>query len=141
MFNMYTGHLVRISWNGVYSNSFPVKNGVKQGAVISTVLICCYIGKLLFNLETKGMGCVIGKLFVGALSYADDIVLIARTSRAMRRMLFTCDSFADNCNLFSFASRYAVNFSNMFHHWVVMLCSVASDINKLLLLMMYLTVL
>ena len=33
--NMYAGHLVRISWNGVYSNSFPVKNGVKQGAVIS----------------------------------------------------------------------------------------------------------
>ena len=40
------------------------------------------------------MGCFIGKMFVSALACADDIVLIAPTSRAMRRMLFTCDSFA-----------------------------------------------
>ena len=43
-----TCHLVRISWNGVYSSSFPVKNGVKQSAMISSVLLCCYIDKLFF---------------------------------------------------------------------------------------------
>ena len=40
LLNMYTGHLVRKSWIGVYSNSFCVKNGLKQGAVISSVLFC-----------------------------------------------------------------------------------------------------
>ena len=40
LLNMYAGHSVRISWNVVYSNSFPVKNGVKHGAVISLVLFC-----------------------------------------------------------------------------------------------------
>ena len=100
LLHMYTGHLVRLSWNGVYSNSFCVKNGVKQGAVISPVLFCCYIDKLSINLEAKGIGCfIVGKLFVGALADADDIVLIAPASRAMRRMLLTCNSFADNFSI------------------------------------------
>ena len=34
------------------------------------------------------------KWFVGALAYADDIVLLAPTSRAMRRMSTICDDFA-----------------------------------------------
>ena len=41
----------------------------------------------------------IGKLFIGALASADNIVLIAPTFRAIRHMLFTCDSFADNFSI------------------------------------------
>ena len=81
------------------TNSFTVKNGVKQGAVISPVLFCIYIDTLLFNLEINGLGHFIGKMCVGALAYADDIVLIAPTSRAKRRMLSTYDSLADNFSI------------------------------------------
>ena len=38
-------------------------------------------------------------MFVAGLAYADDIVLIVPTPRAMRRMLSTCDSFADNFSI------------------------------------------
>jgi len=38
---------------------------------------------------------VILVLFVGALAYADDIVLLARTPSAMRRMLKICDDYAN----------------------------------------------
>ena len=38
-------------------------------------------------------------MFVGGLTYADDIVLIAPTYRAMSRMLFTGDRFADNISI------------------------------------------
>ena len=55
---------------------------------------------LLFNLEANGIGYFIGKMFVRGLAYDDYIVLIAAsTSRAMRRMLFTCDSFADDFSI------------------------------------------
>ena len=75
--------------------------------MIGPVLFCCYICKLVFNLEDNCIDCFtgcfidcfIGKMLVGALTYADDIVLIAPTSRAMRRMLFTCDSVADNLSI------------------------------------------
>ena len=91
MLNLYTGHFVRITWNGLYSRSFLVENGVKQGTVISPVMLCIYVDKLLCELhEGNGIGCFIGKMIFGALVYADNIVPIAPTPRAMRRMLSTC---------------------------------------------------
>ena len=43
------------------------------------------------------IGCFIGNVFVGALAYADDIALLAPTTRAMRLMLGICDDFAQEC--------------------------------------------
>ena len=83
-------------------NKFPshrVKNDVKQGVVISPVLCCIYIDKLLFHLDDNGVGCYICKMFVSALTYTGESVLIAPASRTMRRMLSTCDSFADNFSI------------------------------------------
>jgi hypothetical protein len=45
--NLYTNHLTRIAWNGIYSASFLVSNGVKQGGIISLVLFCVYLNGLL----------------------------------------------------------------------------------------------
>ena len=38
-------------------------------------------------------------MFVGALAYADDIVLLAPTARAMRKLLCLCDEFASGFNV------------------------------------------
>ena len=45
------------------------------------------------------MGCHIGLLFVGALAYADDLVLIAPSASAMRHMLQVCDDYAAQYNV------------------------------------------
>jgi len=50
-------------------------NGVKQGGVISPILFCIYIDDLLVSLSQFGVGCYIAGNFVGAIDYADDIVL------------------------------------------------------------------
>jgi len=62
--------------------------------VIRLVLFCIYIDKLLLQLSKSGLVCFSGQVFLGALAYADDIVLLAPTHRAMRNMLAVCDSFA-----------------------------------------------
>ena len=49
---------------------------------------------LLLSLSRSGVGCYIGLSFVGAIAYADDIVLISPTPFAMRKLLSICDSFA-----------------------------------------------
>ena len=59
-----------------FSGKFPVKNGVKLGGVISHVLFCIYTDKLLLQLSESGFGCFIGEVFLGAVAYADDIVLL-----------------------------------------------------------------
>jgi len=96
---MYTGQFIRISWAGVMSNYFAVLNGVKQGGVVSPVLFCIYIDNLLLQLSSSGYGCYLGRDFVGAIAYADDIVLISPTPCAMRKLLFICDNFAAQYDL------------------------------------------
>ena len=39
-------------------------------------MFCVYIDELLSGLRDKGVGCWFGKFFVGAIDYADDIVLV-----------------------------------------------------------------
>jgi len=53
-----------------------------------------YIDDLLLRLSSSGVGCNLGLNFVGALAYADDIVLLAPTPSAMRILLQICDSYA-----------------------------------------------
>jgi len=48
---------------------------------------------------------IIGNCFVGALAYADDIVLLAPSANAMRRMLLYCDSYASEYNITFNASK------------------------------------
>jgi len=46
------------------------------------------------KLSAAGVGCYMGSIFVGALAYADDIVLICPTPSALRLLLKVCDDFA-----------------------------------------------
>ena len=96
------GNYVRVSWCGVMSDYFLAVNGVKQGGVLSPVLFCVYIDGLLVALSKAGVGCFIGSNFVGALAYADDVVLLAPTATALRRMLSICDCYA---------SEYCISFN------------------------------
>ena len=58
-----------------------------KGAILSPVLFCVYFDVLLCKLSSNGDGCYIGLCFVGALAYADDLVLLAPSASAMRSML------------------------------------------------------
>jgi len=67
---------------------------VRQGRIISPILFCVYIDGLLQRLYESGVGCYIGNVFIGALTDADDVVLLAPTHSAMRRMLRVCEDFS-----------------------------------------------
>jgi hypothetical protein len=54
-----------------------------------------YIDGLLMALSNAGVGCYIGNNFVGALAYADDIVLLAPSASALRRMLAIYENYAN----------------------------------------------
>jgi hypothetical protein len=99
---IYTHNFVRIRWCGALTDYFLAANGVKQGAVLSPVLFCLYVDNLLVLLSRAGFGCFLGTHFVGALAYADDLVLLAPTATALRKMLAICDAYAqDYCIIFN----------------------------------------
>jgi hypothetical protein len=94
LLRLYTGLKTRIVWNGLYSDVFAVRNGVKQGGILSPILFCIYFDVLLCKIAESGLGCHIGMAFLAALAYADDITLLAPTAEAMRSLLHMCDEFA-----------------------------------------------
>ena len=66
---------------------------------MSPILFCIYLDGFLNLLAAAQIGCFIRRVFVGCLAYADDIVLFAPTTGAMRNMLGIRDSFANEYNL------------------------------------------
>ena len=94
LITMYITQTLCVRWCNSVSTSFNCSNGVKQGGVLSPVLFCTYMDTLLSRLASLNVGCRVGSHYVGALSYADDLTLIAPTRSAMKRMLGVCEHFA-----------------------------------------------
>jgi Reverse transcriptase (RNA-dependent DNA polymerase) len=99
MFNMYTNHSTRVAWNGVYSNSFKVLNGVKQWAIICPILLRIYLDGLLCKLRDSGVGCFVGGIFAGVLAYADDLSLLSPTPNGIHQLLAICESYANEFDI------------------------------------------
>ena len=70
---MYTSQTFRVKWGHSVSNCFTVRNGAKQGGVLSPILFAIYTDSILKRFEESGLGCHMGGHFTGALVYADAI--------------------------------------------------------------------
>ena len=90
----YCKQEMKVQWGSCLSRGFSVSNGVRQGGVLSPYLFAVYLDGLLEELSNSGVGCYWGFSFVGALAYADDIVLLAPCASALRCMLNICNNFA-----------------------------------------------
>ena len=99
LINMYTSQSINVNWNGCVSNVFKTQNGVKQGGVLSPILFTIYFDELLSNLESSGVGCFVGNTFMGALAYADDVVILAQTKTAVNILLSVASKFAKEYNV------------------------------------------
>ena len=93
-------------------DSYHLKRWKSGGVLIYLGGLLCLIvfGKVVFSLHIcllytwtgfwlNCVGCYWGSLFVGALAYADDIVLLAPCASALRHMLSTCSSYASGHGL------------------------------------------
>ena len=71
-----------------------MRNGVKQGGVLSPLLFVIYTDSLLKILEESGVGCHICGHFTGALAYADDNTLLSLSMSGLRTLSQVCDEYA-----------------------------------------------
>ena len=94
LLTLYTSQSLVVKWEKSMSTPFSCTNGIKQGAVLSPVLFCCYMDELLFRLSQSRIGCHIGHVYAGAVSYADDLTLIAPCYSAAQELLLICEKFA-----------------------------------------------
>lgn len=70
------------------SEPFPVKTGVKQGAILSPLLFIIVLDAVLRRSMTPGLGvCAMGKRTVADLDYADDIALVSDDAQKLQRLV------------------------------------------------------
>ena len=99
LLDMYTRQNMKTVWNSSESFEFNVKNGVKQGGILSPILFCIYIDELLVRINESGLGCHIGHLSFAGLGYADDVTAMAPSVSAMQSILHICEEFALEYNV------------------------------------------
>ena len=81
------------------SATFRIKNGTRQGSVLSPALFAVYLDGLLQQLRELGVGCHLGGWWYGAACFADDLFLLAPSRTAAVMMLETCEQYALQHNL------------------------------------------
>lgn len=80
--------------DGRRSRLFPLYQGVKQGSLLSPLLYCVFVNDLAQLYREAGLGVVEGGVWFGAMQYADDLALTARSPEELQQMLAVFEEFA-----------------------------------------------
>ena len=96
---IYMNQYANVRWNGSLSDIFSIKNGVRQGAILSGILYCFYTNDLFTILRRKRTGCWVNNVFMGIFGYSDDNLLVAPSKDSLQEMLKTCEEYASEHNL------------------------------------------
>ena len=76
LLNMYTQATSSVRWGQGVSAPFPVKQGVRQGGILSTIHYKLFNNDLLHVIEESGIRATIGCLYCGAPTCADDVAAL-----------------------------------------------------------------
>ncbi|CAC5413436.1 unnamed protein product [Mytilus coruscus] len=64
---LYTDLESKVKWMGDISDSFNIKQGVRQGGILSTHLYKLYVQDLLEELKNNSIGFHLGNIYIGAI--------------------------------------------------------------------------
>jgi len=84
-----------VIWDNQQSRSFPCRQGVQQGGVLSPFLYCLFVDELLDNLAQSGFGVSIDDFYCGSPMYADDLALVASSPEELQATLDIVATYAD----------------------------------------------
>ena len=88
-----------MKWAGELSRFFEIRSGMRQCGLASAFLFTVYVDDLLNELYTSRLGCFIGDMWLGAIMYVDDLILISGSVKQMHNMLEKCAVFGANMDL------------------------------------------
>ena len=85
--NINRRQMANVRWKSGVSDQFPIRNGVRQGAIASPILFCFYMDNLFYILKRSGSGCMISKLYAGVHGYADDLLFLCPSRSGLQEIL------------------------------------------------------
>ena len=96
---IYSNQEAWVKWGNTHSAKFGISNGTRQGSVLSPAIFSVYIDEILIELRKLGLGCRVGGMWMAAVGFADDLLLMAPSRFAMMNMLNVCEKYAETHNL------------------------------------------
>ena len=100
LLNWYSTQRMSVQWShDNLSRGLTVSNGVRQGGVLSPFLFAIYLDSLIDELSLSSVGCRWRWMFTGVFCFADDIVLLAPCTSALRHMLSLCSAYVTSHGL------------------------------------------
>lgn len=99
---IYMSQYSSVKWNETYSEYFFLRNGVRQGAVLSGIFFCLYMNDFYIELRRRKIGCWVNGNYHGGFGFSDDITLLAPSITALQDMInFSSDYARDHDLIFS----------------------------------------
>ena len=95
-----TGHESDLTPAELESMYYQIETGVREGSIMSPLLYVLFIDGLLQELRSQGLGVhithknTLEKTWVGALMYADDLVMLADTPAELQLMMDVIAKYA-----------------------------------------------
>ena len=97
--NWYTKCFCFVKWGSSISRIFLVSQGVRQGGVLSPILFSLYVDDALVRLNETDLGCNLCGLFINAIMYADDIILMSPSIKSLQNLVNLCELEFRDINL------------------------------------------
>ena len=92
IYKWYKNQNLSVKFKSETSKSWKLKNGVRQGGILSPYFFTVYINDILEKLSLEKVGCRFGLEMSNVLAYADDIVLL---SPSLKGLQYLIDIFKD----------------------------------------------
>ena len=122
LLDSYLNQRICAAWGACKSDFFQATNGVKQGSIISPILFTVYVDELIARLQASGLGCNIGRSYIGVLGYADDLTLLSPSVNALSKMVGICEEYAKEYDIvFNCKKTVGIQFGNRCNNCVIKL--------------------
>jgi hypothetical protein len=95
----YSKQSVCVRWKNTTSKPFNIGNGTRQGGLASPYFFTRYIRELISAVALSNVGCNLGGVFYNILAYADDIVLLAPSWKALQMLINVLNRYAQDIDM------------------------------------------
>ena len=88
----YSNQMVNVRWKSTITSSFVMRNGTRQGSILSPYLFSVYMRDISFAINRSGHGCHMADVPCNIIFYADDMVILAPSWHSLQLLLDLCST-------------------------------------------------